>query len=75
MKWNLRIVQTTNTDGTWYEIREVYYDDSGIPFGHSNATVLSEEIDDMKWYIDHMKEAFTLPVLFPDSFVGNADYS
>ena len=75
MKWNLRIVQTTNTDGTWYEIREVYYDDEGIPFGHSNATVLSEEIDDMKWYIDHMKEAFTLPVLFPDSFVGNADYT
>ncbi len=75
MKWNLRIVQTTDTDGTWYEIREVYYDDDGVPFGHSNATVLSEEIEDMKWYIEQMKKAFSEPVLFPDSFIGDAHHS
>jgi len=71
MKWNLRIVQTTDTDGTWYEMREVYYDSEGVPFGHSNATVLSEDIDDMKQYITHMKEAFDHPILFPDSFIGD----
>ena len=71
MKWNLRIVQTTDTEGTWYEIREVYYDMEGIPFGHSNATAFSEDIDDMKEYVEHMKDAFTLPILFPDSFNGD----
>jgi hypothetical protein len=71
MKWNLRIVQTTDTDGTWYEMREVYYDSEGVPFGHSNATVFSEDIDDMKEYVKHIKEAFDHPILFPDSFTGD----
>jgi hypothetical protein len=71
MKWNLRIVQTTDTEGTWYEMREVYYDSNGIPFGHSNATVFSEDVEDMKAYIEHMKEAFNHLVLFPDSFIGD----
>jgi hypothetical protein len=60
---------TKNAEGM--EMREVYYDDNAVPFGHSNATVFSEDVEDMKLYINHMKEAFTLPILFPDSFTGD----
>ena len=40
MTWNLRLVMMTGShDEPYMELREVFYDDEGVPVGHSRACV------------------------------------
>ena len=64
--WNLRVVHMVDEnypDQPYFEVREVFYDAMGKPMGHTTATVGSETIDDIKQYLEWIKEAISKPVL------------
>jgi len=64
MSWNYRIVDIAADDELpIYEIREVYYNKNGNPFGHSDATIVGESSSEMKEVMELMELAFKKPIL------------
>ena len=62
--WNYRVVDIAADDELpIYEIREVYYNKKGEPFGHSEATVVGESTSEMREVIETMELAFKKPIL------------
>ena len=72
MYWNHRVVDMSaeNEGNPLFGIREVYYEDNGIPTGHGEPSVMSDTMEGLKWVVDQMKEALDQPVLTPKDFKG-----
>ena len=71
MTWNLRLVLlTTPTEEVYMELREVFYDDEGVPVGHSRATVGGETLDEVQQYLDRAHSGIMRPILRNNDFVG-----
>lgn len=72
MHWNHRVVDMTDENGgdPLFEIREVYYNDKGLPTGHGEPSVMSESMEGLNWVLDQMKAALDQPVLKPKDFRG-----
>jgi len=68
--WNLRILRHQQPDGVVYHaLHEVYYDGSGPKsFTKEPATVLSENLEDVRDYLAKALDACNKPVLDYDSF-------
>jgi hypothetical protein len=72
MTWNLRVVMLSDYQGDLYfELREVFYNDEGIPVGHTRATVGGDTIDEMEEYLDRAKEALAKPTMRGGDFTGS----
>lgn len=70
MNWNYRITKRIHNHEylhepeTLYEIREVYYDESGKVQGWAEMPeVISESIDGLKWNLERMMESCNKPVI------------
>lgn len=65
MYWNHRVVDmTTENEGNrLFEIREVSYEDNGIPIGHTEASLVGETMEELKKELERMKKALDQPVL------------
>lgn len=62
--WNYRIVDVSDgVEEPIYEIREVYYNSKGLPYGHANASVVGENLEEMKEVLYKFAEAFNKDVL------------
>ena len=74
MHWNHRVVDMTEENGgdPLFEIREVYYNDKGLPTGHDEPFVMATDIKGLKKVIAVMKKAIDQPVLTPEDFRGEA---
>ena len=74
MHWNHRVVDMTDANGgdPLFEIREVYYEDNGMPTGYGEPSVMSESIEGLNWVLDQMKAALDQPVLKPEDFKEQA---
>lgn len=72
MYWNHRVVDMSEENGgePLFEIREVYYEDNGMPSGHCETPVMSETMEGLAQTLDRMKEALAQPVLKPEDFKG-----
>lgn len=71
MSWNLRLVMMTGShDEPYMELREVFYDDEGVPVGHSRASVGGETLDEVQQYLDRAHGGIMKPVLRQEDFVG-----
>lgn len=70
MNWNYRVVDITDENGgdELYAIEEVFYDDDDKPMGHTEASVISETTDGLKWVLEQMADALNHPVLKPEDF-------
>jgi hypothetical protein len=64
MTWNLRLVDLTEDENPYVEIREVYYDQLGKPIGHCSATMGGENKEEIKTYLKWALEALEKPVLY-----------
>ena len=71
--WNHRVVvMTEENDGDpLFEVREVFYNDDGVPIGHGEPSVMSDTMEGLSWVIDQMKKALDQPVLKPQDFIEN----
>ena len=72
MYWNHRVVDmSAKNDGEpLFAIREVHYEDNGMPTGHGEPFVMSETMEGLREVVDRMKEALDQPVLTPEDFRG-----
>ena len=72
MHWNHRVVDLTseNEGEPLFAIREVYYEDNGMPTRHGEPSVMSETKEGLNWVLDQMKAALDQPVLKPEDFRG-----
>lgn len=69
--WNYRLVKIEDDGENFLEIREVFYDSEGIPFGHSTATVYGETVIEIESTLNYMIKALDKPTLYSDSFKGD----
>ena len=64
MHWNHRVVEFDNGDSDkWYEICEVYYDESNKPIGYCDICAGSETLEGVKRGIARLHEALAQPIL------------
>jgi len=71
--WNYRIVNVDETieEEQSLEIREVYYDRQGEPYGHCSAEVFGNEIEELDRVLTNMRQAFDQPILTKADFTGD----
>ena len=64
MHWNHRVVEFDNGDSDkWYEICEVYYDESNKPIGYCDICAGSETTETLKEVIARLQEALAHPII------------
>ena len=68
MTWNLRFVMIAADPDPYMELREVFYDENGLPMGHARASVGGESMEDITQYLDWALEATIRPVLRDEDF-------
>jgi hypothetical protein len=70
MKWNHRVVDMTAENGgePLFALREVFYNDDGVPTSHVEIEAESEDMEGLEWCIGEMQEALAQPVLKPKDF-------
>jgi hypothetical protein len=58
MSWNYRVVRFKDEESqeTYYELKEVFYNRDGSLMGYSDATVSGESFDEVIKVLDMMKE-------------------
>lgn len=63
--WNHRIIKHVTSDSEWFAVHEVYYDDDGTPNSCTSEPIkiIQEDLKDIEWEIDKIKEALQKPVL------------
>ena len=62
--WNHRIVDVSDgVEEPIYEIREVYYNSKGLPCFHGDASIVGENLEEMKDALYLFAEAFNQPIL------------
>ena len=73
--WNYRVLKRTSSKEEWYEIYEVYYDDSGQPIActESPARPFGETLEELEADLQHFAEAMEKPVLDYDQIVGTPE--
>ena len=72
MYWNHRVVDMSEENEGYplFEIREVYYEDNGMPTGHGETSVMSDTMEGLAEMVGRLKEALAQPVLKPEDFRG-----
>ena len=61
MTWNLRVLEVPDGASSYYEIREVFYNEHGKPWGHSRATMMGESKEALRTYMAKVLEAIDKP--------------
>lgn len=61
MTWNLRVLEIPDGASCYYEIREVYYNEHGKPWGHSRASMQGETKEALRNYLMWALEAMDKP--------------
>ena len=71
--WDRRVVvMTAENDGEpLFALREVFYNQDGVPIGHGEPSVMSETMDGLAKLLDRMREALAQPALKPQDFIEN----
>jgi hypothetical protein len=71
--WNHRVIETQEADGPILAIHEVYYDDAGVPTGHTAPVpVDGETVVELHVMMRSFNRALELPVLKPSDFPQDA---
>ena len=75
--WNYRVmnVDESEEEDTSLEMREVYYDKQGEPYGHCSAEVFGNDLEEMDRVLTNMRQAFDKPILTKADFTGDPSKS
>lgn len=69
MSWNYRLVEFDDIDeGTYFEIKEVYYGDDGSLMGYCDANVGSNTLSGVLEQLDAMRAAAHRAVIKQEEF-------
>lgn len=66
MSWNYRVMACDYNDEVYFQIHEVYYDENGNPDSYieNPVTVGGDNLSDIHWTLNRMKEATKKPILW-----------
>lgn len=72
MAWDYRVMKRTAGDEVWYEIHEVYYDNSGRPVACTEqpSKPFGENITELAADLQYFTEALEKPPLDYDTLAG-----
>ena len=62
MNWNLRVLEIPDGASCYYEVREVFYNEHGKPWGHSRASMSAESKEALRTYLMWALESLDKPV-------------
>lgn len=70
MTWNHRVFEVKHKDETYFELREVYYDEQGKVIGYTQegASPLGEDMDELRQDLGRMLLALDKPILKDEDF-------
>jgi hypothetical protein len=73
--WNFRLVDLSdeNGDEPYIELREVFYDDEGVPIAHGKPAIGSESVESMREVMRWQALALDKPVMQKSEFIGSFD--
>lgn len=76
MTWNYRVFEVKYHNETYYELREVYYDEQGEVIGYTpeGTSPLSEDMIGLQQDMDHMLLALDKPILKDEDFPQFKDH-
>ncbi len=65
MSWNYRVLAHRYIGTISLQIHEVYYDDNGVPVGHTEngVSVNGDDLHSLELRLDRMKIALSKPIL------------
>lgn len=68
--WNYRVLAFKEEDETFFQVRDVYYDDEGKPNGYSSVSsnISSDTVEGLKQNLKRIEECFEKPTLSGDNF-------
>lgn len=71
--WSYRIVNMDEDpeEEPSFEIREVYFDRNGDPYGHCAAEVFGGDLEEMDKVLERMQAALDQPILLKSDFIGD----
>lgn len=80
MYWNYRLMAHTGEGEIYIEIHEVHYDENDLPtmFTANATSIGGENITEISWSIQRMKECLSKPIIwaderFPESYTLDTD--
>ncbi len=74
--WSLRVLEVPDGANSYYEVREVFYNRNGEPFGHTKVSLVAESKEALSKYLEWVVEATEKPVFRETDLVPyRADYS
>jgi hypothetical protein len=75
MHWNHRVLDLTeeNDGEPLYAIKEVHYDENDKPTGYGEPSIVSEDLNELKWVVARLGEALTQPILKAKDFKESED--
>jgi len=74
MSWNHRIVKTENEDGDFYELAEVFYDSTNLPYAYGEASIIAENMSGIHLQLKMFNTALEKRVLnYPEDFTGDVN--
>ena len=74
MTWNHRVVNIHDLNEDFFEIKEVFYDNDGLPYAYGNATVASDKLSELSEQLSWMMDALSKPPLnYPTDFIGDVN--
>lgn len=61
--WNYRIISGPLGDGEGFELREVHYNEAGVPLFDREPKLTGAKPVALKWHLAKLEEAFNQPAL------------
>jgi len=73
--WNFRLIDLSDENGgePYIELREVFYDDEGVPIGHGSPAIGAESVESMREVMRWHALALDKPVMQKSEFIGSFD--
>lgn len=64
MVWNYRVIKLETSEGFYFEVCEVYYDESNKPIAYAQRNPLvQEDLSSLRWVHAEIEKAIAKPVL------------
>jgi len=70
MSWNHRVLAHKDGEDWYFQIHEVFYNETGRPDSYTaqGVGVGAENLEGLVWVLDKMKECLSKPILSVDDF-------
>lgn len=66
MSWNHRVLVVKDHEDLHFMVKEVYYDENGVPGNYGPVSIAGESLADIRLTLEWIRAALDKPVLWGD---------